>query len=119
MPLSDDTLRAFEARLTDKREAIVALEEARRDSSAVVELDQTRTGRLSRMDAMQLQAMARAGDARARTELHRIDAALRRIATGEFGYCLDCSDEIAGARLEADPAATLCLACAEAREQSR
>lgn len=109
-------LRELERRLRDMRAAIVELEETRRDSGAVVELDQTRSGRLSRMDAMQLQAMAQAGEARARVELKRIDAALRRLESGDFGYCADCDEPIAGARLQANPTATLCVTCAEARE---
>lgn len=109
-------LKALEQRLRDMRAAIVELEETRRGSGAVVELDQTRAGRLSRMDAMQLQAMAQAGQARARVELKRIDGALQRLASGEFGYCADCDDPIAGARLQANPTATLCVTCAGARE---
>ena len=29
----------------------------------------------------------------------------------EYGYCLSCGDDIAAARLVADPAATLCVDC--------
>lgn len=117
MTLDAEQLRALEQRLRDKRAAIVELEEARRDSGAVVELDQSRTGRLSRMDAMQLQAMAKAGESRAREELQRIDAALKRLENGDFGYCMDCDEPIAAARLQANPTATLCVTCAAAREE--
>lgn len=110
-------LRRYDARLREMREAIVELEGVRRAGAAVVELDQTRTGRLSRMDALQLQAMANAGRERAQVELQRIDAALERIRAGTFGACVECDEPIASARLGAQPAIALCLACAEARER--
>jgi DnaK suppressor protein len=68
------------------------------------------------MDAMQLQAMAKAGQARAKVELGRIDAALRRLEGGTYGECLDCGEAIAERRREANPTADRCVGCAEARE---
>lgn len=75
-------IEAFKLRLLVARQALLELTETRRQSSATVELDQSRTGRLSRMDAMQLQAMAQAGEQRAALALRRIEAALRRCETG-------------------------------------
>lgn len=103
-------------RLLAMRAALESLDESRRQSSEIVELDQSRTGRLSRMDAMQLQAMAKAGQARSQLELARIDAALERLVRGTFGDCLACGEAIAAARLEANPTVTLCIDCASARE---
>lgn len=108
----------YETRLLEMRERIVSLEGTRRAGSEIVELDQTRAGRLSRMDALQQQAMAKAGRSRAATELKRIDAALARIRSGSYGDCLECGAPIGSGRLLAQPAATLCLDCAEARELS-
>jgi DnaK suppressor protein len=79
---------------------------------APVELDQQTVGRLSRMDALQVQAMAMETSRRRGTELRRITAALARIDEGEFGYCIECGDEIAARRIELDPAAPLCIGCA-------
>jgi RNA polymerase-binding transcription factor DksA len=42
-----------------------------------------------------------------------IEAALRRLDDGDFGTCSDCRGEIGGARLRAQPYATLCLTCQE------
>lgn len=103
-------------RLLAMRAAVESLAESRRQNSEVVELDQSRTGRLSRMDAMQMQAMAKAGQARARLELARIDAALERFERGSFGECVACGEPIAAARLEANPVVTLCIECASSRE---
>lgn len=103
----------FKQRLLDQRSALRAGQLERDEASATVELDQTSVGRLSRMDAMQMQAMAKAEQARAQAQLRRIAAALKRIDNGEYGDCLHCGEPIAIARLEVDPAAPLCIDCAE------
>lgn len=77
-----------------------------------VELDQQSVGRLSRMDAMQQQAMADAEARRRKSDIARIDAALKRIEEDEFGWCLTCGEEIVVKRLEIDPMATQCISCA-------
>lgn len=87
------------------------------EATGVVELDQSRVGRLSRMDALQSQAMSVAAQERRREHEQRVDAALQRIDNDDFGYCLDCGEEIAEERLAFDPSAPLCIACANRREQ--
>ncbi|MDT8404300.1 TraR/DksA family transcriptional regulator [Sulfuriflexus sp.] len=82
------------------------------ETSATVELDQSRMGRLSRMDAMQGQAMSQEAQRRREMELRQIAGALQRIETGDYGYCIDCDQQIAEARLEIDPAALRCILCA-------
>jgi DnaK suppressor protein len=83
------------------------------DANAPVELDQVSVGRLSRMDAMQQQAMAQAAERARRRDLVRIEMAERRIAEGEYGYCTQCGEEIAEKRLEIDPMAERCINCAQ------
>jgi len=78
-----------------------------------VVLDQTSVGRLSRMDALQNQAMALETDRRRHVELDHIDAALARIEDGTFGECLSCGEEIAAKRLEIEPTAAICIDCAK------
>jgi DnaK suppressor protein len=78
-----------------------------------VTLDQTTVGRLSRVDSLQQQAMAQATERHRTAELNRIDAALKRIDDDEYGYCIECGDEISDKRLEIDPSATHCIACAK------
>lgn len=80
--------------------------------AAVVELDQQAIGRLSRMDALQNQAMAKAGATRRRNERQRLVAALARIDAGDYGLCEECGDDIVPARLDLDPAAGKCISCA-------
>lgn len=99
-------------RLNEKREELRAIAAASRDSRKPVELDQSRVGRLSRMDALQDQAMALETERRREIEIRRIGAALDRVETGDYGYCLTCGEEIAPKRLEFDPATPVCIDCA-------
>lgn len=110
-------LQLYRDQLIAMRSAIEDLHASRKDSSSTVELDQTRTGRLSRMDALQGQAMAKAGHIRSQLELRRIETALKRIESGDFGYCIDCEESISPARLQANPTVTLCVNCASLREK--
>ena len=106
-------LAAIEGRLRARREELVRLTAAHEDESGPVEVDQARVGRLSRMDALQGQAMAAEVERRREVELARIQAALERIEQGEYGDCVSCGKPIAPKRLELDPATPLCVSCAE------
>ncbi len=109
--MSDDPKTILTQRLAD----LDADDAAGAAGQKTVTLDQQAVGRLSRMDALQNQAMAQAQARRRHGERQRIIAALQRIETDDFGYCLDCGDAIAPARLSADPAIALCTDCMRAR----
>lgn len=113
---SDPTPEFLRARyLPVLQEAAATLREAS-DTTAQdrrpVTLDQQSVGRLSRMDAMQQQAMANATEARRHARLRAIDAAFARIMTEDFGWCDDCGEFIGTARLDLDPTLTRCIGCA-------
>lgn len=78
-----------------------------------VELDQQSVGRLSRMDALQVQAMAEATERRRRQQIVRIEAALARLEAGGYGECTRCGEPIEPRRLALDPAIPTCRACAD------
>ena len=103
----------FRELLLKRQSELMVLAETGAAAAQTVELDQTRVGRLSRMDALQGQAMSQEALRRRELELVRISKALKRLELGEFGECLTCGDEIAIGRLEIDPAAILCIRCAE------
>lgn len=103
---------AIEARLEARRAELKHLMEAGAEDSRPTDIDQQRVGRLSRMDAMQVQAMAEETARRRAIELERIEAALRRIAEGDYGWCTSCGEPIAPKRLENDPSTPLCIECA-------
>ena len=107
-------------RLDDFRRALLFMQEEiqqlrgeGKESADTVTLDQSKVGRLSRMDAIQVQQMARETERRRKIQLQRIAGALRRLDSGEYGLCLLCGDDINQARLEIDPASTRCIGCME------
>jgi RNA polymerase-binding protein DksA len=55
---------------------------------------------------------------RERKLINRIDAALRRIEDGSYGYCDETGDPISIKRLEARPVATLSLEAQEMHEKA-
>ena len=75
-------------------------------------------GRLSRLDAIQVQQMARANVRMANVRLQQVGAALQRVARGTFGECADCGDDIGYPRLKARPEAPFCLSCQGRREST-
>ena len=109
-------LNVMRRRLQEMRTAMEARAHEVEASSEVVELDQARQGRLSRMDAMQGQAMSKASGRRIEQTLGRIDAALSRIEDDDFGFCSGCGESIDPRRLDFDPTVLLCIGCAERQE---
>lgn len=103
---------AFRARLEARRDELRALSEGAKDARKPVELDQQSIGRLSRQDALQQQAMAKAQDCRRLAELRKITAALIRVDEGDYGACFVCGEAIPERRLEVDLTATHCIQCA-------
>lgn len=85
-------------------------------SAGVVELDQSGVGRVSRIDALQQQALAKGLLERLNLRKRKIDAALSRVDAGTYGKCCACQRELESDRLVADPAAVFCPDCAEERE---
>lgn len=99
-------------RLVAELEALRAASDASADDRRPVALDQQSVGRLSRMDALQVQAMAQASERRRTERARRLEAAIARIDAGDYGYCVRCDEPIAPARLEADPTLPTCIHCA-------
>lgn len=111
---NDIDLKYFKKRLEDRLEAITAGQERKKKEIAPVELDQARVGRLTRMDAMQQQAMSQAAARLIDLERQRIQVALGRMRAGDYGYCASCGEEIAEGRLRFDPSVSTCISCAQA-----
>ena len=101
----------YRSRIEEEIAKLCALSDNSRLSRAPVTLDQQSVGRLSRMDAMQQQSMDLAKEERRAQRLAILTAALKRMEGGEFGYCLRCGEDIPPARLDVDPAVTLCVDC--------
>jgi DnaK suppressor protein len=108
-------LDRFRALLTARLAELVALDASTKDARAPVTLDQQSVGRLSRMDALQGQAMALETERRRKAEMGRIKAALARIESDDYGYCAVCDEAIPEKRLLLDPAIQTCVDCAGGR----
>ncbi len=104
--------KAIRKALERERAELLAVRESSADDRRPVELDQQSVGRLSRMDAMQVQAMAQAVEVRRKGRLQRIEAALQRLAEGDYGTCLECGEDIPMKRLAFDLTLTYCVDCA-------
>lgn len=115
--LSNEQIQMFRNTLLENRKILMTAIESENKSSKTVELDQSKVGRLSRMDALQGQAMTQETKSRHEESLRNITSALSRIDSGDFGHCLMCDELISTARLEVDPSASLCINCANDAEQ--
>lgn len=109
---SDEELRVYKQRLAERLETLDRLSESSREAREAVSLDQSRVGRLSRMDAIQMQEMERANEARRILERQRVERALTLIENGEYGDCVLCGEVIAPKRLKLDPSFIICVDCA-------
>ena len=105
-------IASIKRRLDNQMSELLRRVEITQEDRKPVELDQSQVGRLSRMDAMQVQEMALEQERRREIEIKRINAALVRIAEGEYGFCSKCGEGISPKRLEFDPSTPMCVDCA-------
>jgi len=110
--LDQNQILEFKQLLLKQQSELMQLKQTGIDAAAVVELDQTRVGRLSRMDALQGQAMSQEIERRREIQLRDIAAALKRIEHDDYGACAECGEDIALKRLQFNPATRLCFDCA-------
>lgn len=74
-------------------------------------------GRLTRMDALQQQAMAKANRASYDHRLRLVEAALKMVDAGEYGSCRSCEEPVGYRRLKARPETPYCLDCQQEKER--
>jgi len=103
----------FRKKLIDLRVGIQELEGSSEEVSPLAERDHACTGHLSRKDAMHAQKIAEEGPRQRKRQIQKIDGALRRIQSGEFGRCFVCEEELDACRLSEDPTITRCMNCIE------
>lgn len=107
----EPTHTPFAQLIADELAVVSTSLEQATDEASTVELDQTSVGRLSRMDALQQQAMAQERQQRLRQRQRQLLAAQDRVAQGAYGRCCECDEDIDPARLRQDPAVVFCMAC--------
>ncbi|MCS5636424.1 MAG: TraR/DksA C4-type zinc finger protein [Myxococcota bacterium] len=98
--------------LNEELSLLAALSKA---ESAPVDLDQP-IGRISRMDAIAQQNIAKANRRSTQMRIQRIQSAIVRIAVGEYGSCLLCGEMIGFLRLKVQPESPFCILCQSQRE---
>ena len=106
----------FKALLLQQQKSLIDVLESGKSAAGTVKLDQTSVGRLSRMDALQSQAMLKEASRRREQSLLDISKALTRLDSGDYGFCEECGEEIAEKRLQINPTATYCIECSSQLE---
>ena len=97
----------IEALLLELEEAI----ERGRGATATVDLDQS-IGRVTRIDALQRQKIAAEQVRRHEIRRAQARAAMTRMESDEYGYCVSCDEPIGYRRLKARPESPRCIDCA-------
>jgi DnaK suppressor protein len=115
--LDPEQLQHFKHRLEQLSEQTSERLRASQDSARPVDLAEP-IGRLSRMDALQAQQVARSQRTRDEGQLQMIRSALARLRQGTYGECLKCGEAIALERLEVAPESPVCVTCRREREGS-
>ena len=82
-----------------------------RGSSKVIELDQQLIGRLSRIDSIQDKEMSKANLSRRTERKSQLLKVLERLKENDFGFCIDCDEEIDMRRLRVNPIVRKCFSC--------
>ena len=114
--LTDKQLRGFRQSLMTVRGDLHLVLDISEESGETVVLDQSKVGRLSRMDALQQQQMSNACRTGYRKRLLAVEHALSAMDQGDYGWCEGCGELIDIRRLEVRPESSLCVACQEASE---
>lgn len=104
-------------RLERSRRELTETGEMSRQSARGGRVDKCALGRVARMDLLQAREMAVETERRRQTKLTAVEAALKRIESGDFGRCLDCDRDIGLPRLRFDPTARYCINCAARQDQ--
>ena len=110
-PLTKDQLAELREELEAQLARLLRSIEASEAALVPVELDQSRVGRLSRMDELQNQSLTRNLHEREKIRLGLIRSALERMDEGTFGACAACGSEIPYDRLLVFPEAPECGSC--------
>lgn len=116
--LAKSTVEKFEKELLDERERLTTvivehekeMEDARNSETAAdrsSDPENADAGSMRLEYAKELSIERNAADL-----LHKVEHALRRVKSGEYGVCEVCGEAIPVARLEVLPYATTCVTCA-------
>lgn len=114
--LTEEQLHDFKQLLVETKASIQALLAQTAADAKPVDLDLP-IGRLTRIDAIQMQAMAQMNRHQLEIRLKQVDASLMAFAQGSFGICRRCKKPVSLGRLEILPETPFCVECQESFEQ--
>ncbi len=109
--LSDKEINEFQDDLVSLQVELTQQYQLGKSAADTVVLDQSKVGRLSRMDAIQQQKMAQSSLQHVKNRLRNIVRAMAKITSGDYGFCDECGNTISSARLKVQPEAALCINC--------
>lgn len=118
-PLSHEQRQSLETLLIAREKELGAEITAAREATRL--RDSERLGEVSdrkeSADDHATEEVAQAETERDIDELRAVQAARLRLNAGLYGQCIDCSEPIAFARLQAQPAALRCARCQAGHEE--
>ena len=117
--LTEPQLRELEGVLRELESELRGTLGRAAEGAKPVELDQSSVGRISRIDALQAQHLAKASARNLELRLQQVTQALHLLSQEEYGFCRLCEEPIGYRRLRARPETPLCLRCQGAREKGR
>ncbi|HVS02199.1 MAG TPA: TraR/DksA C4-type zinc finger protein [Thermoanaerobaculia bacterium] len=117
--LTREQLAHFRQRLATAKAGAEALLSQTAADARPVDVSGSTIGRLTRMDAIQMQAMAQMNRRQLDIRLRQVEAALAALEAGTYGSCRYCRGPIALPRLEALPESPFCIDCQEQLERER
>lgn len=116
--LSEQQLQDFHQRLLNAKSDTEAILDQTVGDSKPVDMELP-IGRLTRIDAIQMQAMAQMNRHQLEIRLKQIDASLQAFAQGTYGICRHCKGPVHLGRLEVLPETPFCVDCQDSFEQQR
>lgn len=114
--MTDADKQAFRDAVQQRLEDLAVLLGSESNDGSAIELDQTRVGRLARMEAMQHHAIAQVQHERAKAQRLALERLLSRVNDDDFGECYYCGEDIGVGRMLVRPESMKCITCAEADE---
>ena len=117
--LTDEQLAELKRDLDALVRSLRDTAQATAQAAETVHLDQAAVGRVSRIDAIQHQQMAKDQQRRNALRLKQAMVALRAFADDEYGWCKRCDEPIDYRRLKARPETVVCVPCQSSLEAER
>ncbi len=115
-PMSAEEMAQFRTVLEEKRVALVKAAQESLEQDMTLDTNEM-PDEVDLASSEYIQSFALRLRGRERHFIDKIDKALKKIESGDFGICEDCEEPIGEKRLAARPETTLCIRCKEDQER--